>query len=330
MRCVLLASLLSIVGCTTTSIELWSPTPQPDVLEQAVYLKSQKRLDQAEAEVQKYLAQTNDIRLQGSALLLLGEIQEERGNTSAAMDTYKKLINHGTGYESHQTAKGLYKLSWIYERQGNCPMVIATITDLKKFLVSGDEFVRNVEIPARMANCFYVMGHWEKSNTFRVEAMTKMKTINVDNLPADIRWRVFLYFSYVGVPFTENHDRHLSEVIFFGQKDLLHLIEYAPSPFNELAHTRLLELYEALFKQVTAKPQPKSAAEKSESNRQLVQDLSGIIDHIEDLKADKSPVGMATNNSQMFFMKIQNLEERSRQMVRELEIGIQKENKSKK
>lgn len=330
MRFLVLMFLLGVVGCTTTSVNLWSPTPHPDLLENAVYLKKQKKLDQAEAEVQSYLSQTKDIYWQGSALLLLGEIQEERGNTAVAIDTYNQLVNHGVGYESHQTAKGLYKLSWIYERQNNCEKVLATLTDLQKFLVQGDEFVKYVETPARMGNCFYILGHWERANNLRVEAITKIKSINTDRLPEDVRQRVQLYFSFVGIPYTGKQDRHLSEVIFFGQKNLLGLIEHGPNPFNELAYNRLLEMYEAAFAEITNKPKPKNAVEKSETNRRLVKELSGFIDLIEDLKAERSPVGMSTNNTDVFFMKIQNLEERARSLVRQLEIGVQKEQKSKK
>lgn len=330
MKFVVAIFFVALTGCTSVPTDLWSPTPHPDMLENAVYLKNKKKLDQAESEVQSYLTQTKDIYWQGAALLLLGEIQEERGNTSMATDTYKQLVNHGTGYESHQTAKGLYKLSWIYERQGNCQQVIATLTDLQKFLLKGDEFVKNVETPARLANCFYQLGHWEKANTLRVESIMKIKTIDEDSLPTDIRWRVHLYFAFVGIPVTENFDRHLSEVIMFGQKDLLHLIEQAPNPFHELAHARLLEMYDSLYQQITNKPKPKNAAEKSDTNQLLVQELSAYVDLIEELKADKSPQGMATNNTEMFFMKIQNLEARARTLVRQLEIGLQKEKKNKK
>lgn len=330
MKFLIFIFLFALTGCATNPLNLWSPTPQPQLLDNAVYLKSQKKLDQAEAEVQSYLAQTKDIYWQGSALLLLGEIQEERGNTSAAIETYNQLVNHGTGYESHQTAKGLYKLSWIHERQNNCEKVLATLSDLQKFLLDSDAFVKHVETPARTGNCFYVLGQWEKANQLRVEAMTKMKSINTDRLPEDIRWRVYLYFSFVGIPFTANHNRHLSEVILLGQKDLFTMIEHAPNPFNELAYSRLLELYESLYKEITNKPKPASAPEKSEMNRTLVRELSGLIDFIEDLKADRSPPGIATNNTEVFFMKIQNLEERTRTLVRKLEIGIQSEKKSKR
>lgn len=322
--------LSACVGCTTTPAALWAPTPHPDALEQAVYLKEQKKLDQAEAEVQSYLQQTKDIYWQGAALLMLGELQEERGNTPQAMETYRQLLNHGAGYESHQAAKALYKMSWIFERQNNCEQVVATLTDLQKILLKGDEFVKRVETPARLANCYYVLNQWERANKLRAEALTQFRSVNTDTLPEDIRWRVYLYFAFVGASPASSTNRHISEIIEMGQKDLLMLIERAPAPFNELAFSRLHELYESLFKLYTNKPKPKDAEEKEANNQKLLKELASLVDLMEVLKADRSPKDMAVNETDMFFMKMQNLEERARTIVRKLEVGMQKEKKQKR
>lgn len=330
MRLLSFFILFLIVGCTTTPVALWAPTPHPDALEKAVYLKSQKKLDQAEAEVQSYLEQTKDIYWQGAALLMLGEIQEDRDQAAEAMETYRKLLNHGAGYESHQAAKALYKMSWLYERQNNCEQVIATLTDLKKVLLKGDEFIKRVETPARLANCYYVLNHWDRAMNLRTESLQQLKVVNSDNLPNDVRWRSYLYIQFVGMNPMENTDRRLATLIEMGQKDLLNLLERAPAPINEIAFAKLFELYDSLFKLYTNKPKPKNAVEKEENNQQLLKELASFVDHFEELRAARSPKDMAVNETEMFFMKMQNLEERARTIARQLEVGMQKEKKQKR
>lgn len=330
MRVLRFFILLFLMGCTTSQVALWAPTPHPDSLEQAVFLKKQKKLDQAEAEVQSYLQQTKDIYWQGAALLMLGEIQEERGQPAAAMETYKQLLNHGLGYESHQAAKALYKMSWIYERQNNCEQVIATLIDLKKILLKGDDYIKRVETPARLANCYYVLNQWERAASLREESLKQLKIVNSENLPSDVRWRAHLYIQLVGVPAIETTDRRLATLIEMGQKDLLNLLERAPAPINEIAFAKLFELYDSLFKLYTGKAKPKNAIEKEENNQQLLKELASLIDHFEELRAARSPKGMAVNDTDIFFMKLQNLEERTRTIARQLEIGMQKEKKQKR
>lgn len=330
MRFLLILVAMGVVSCTTSPTSLWSPTPHPDSLEQAVFLKKQKKLDQAEAEVLSYLQQSKDIYWQGAALLLMGEIQEESGKTSEAMATFQKLLNHGAGYETHHAAKALYKMSWIYERQNNCQQVIATLTDLQRQLLRGDEFVKKVETPARLANCYYLLNQWERAKTLRAESQKNYKAADLGMVPEDVRWRSYLYISFVGASSLDKTDRHLPEVIDMVQKDLLHLLERAPEPFNELAFKRLLGLYEDLFNEYTNKPKPKTAEEKNENNEILVKELASLVDLIEELKAAKSPKELATNNTDIFFMKIQNIEERARTIVRQLEVGMQKEKKQKR
>lgn len=325
-----LITLAWCIGCSSVPTELWAPTPHPPLLDNAVFLKSQKKLDQAEVEVQSYLDQSKDIYWQGAALLLMGEIQEERSNIPGAMATYRQLLNHGAGYETFHVAKSLYKLSWLYEQQNNCKMVIANLTDLQKVLLRGDEFIKGVETPARLANCYYILNQWERAKQLRSEGLRNLQTVSQYSVPDHVRWRVFLYLSFLGVPSLADTDRHFVDVIGFGQKDMLHLIEQAPAPYNEIAFGRLLEIYEALFMSITKQPKPKNAVEKNETNQMVVKELATLVDLIEVLKAERSPEALKKNNTEIFFMKIQNIEERSRNIVRQLELGMQKEKKRTK
>lgn len=319
-----------LISCTTTAVNLSEPVSQPSFLDQAVHFKNQKKWDQAELEINNYLSQTKDIYWQGSALLLLGEVQEGRGQDTQAIDTYMKLLNHGTGYQTSHVAKGLYQLSWIYERQKNCYKVVVTLNDLLTQTQPTDEFIQNVETPARLANCYYVLNQWDKAKQLRQRAQTQLQKVSQGLVKDAIYWRSYLHLSYVGTLPNEKTDARLRDVISIGQKDLLLVIEQAPSPYGDMATDKLYNMYQTLFEEMTLLPKAKNPVEKNESNLKLVADLSLLVDLIEELKAARTPEGIARNSTDVFFMKIKDIQLKSRKIVEQLDVGLQKEKKGKK
>lgn len=326
MRCIVLALCWFCVQCSSVPQKLWAPVEQPPLLEKAVFLKSQKKWDQAEVEVRNYLVQTQDIYWQGAALLLLGEILEKRQQVSEAQETYNKLLNHA-GYDSYHVGRALYSLSWIDESQQDCQNLIVHLTDLQKMPLKGDDFIKNVELPARLSNCYYWMNQWEAAQTLRTKALNNKSQYKAEDLPADVWWRTHLYLGYVGVLTTEKIDRRYSEIIPLGQKELFLLIEQGPAPFNTMAQERLMSLYESYFLDMTQKPLAKTAVEKNAINTTMLRELSLLVDLIEELKSYKSPEGLTANSTESFLSKIEAIRQKARTLAQRLELGIQKEQK---
>ena len=326
MKYSLLMVCCLLIQCATLSQSLLNPVVQPTLLDKALHLKSQKKWDQAEAEVRNYLVQTQDIYWQGAALLLLGEILEKQDKMVEAKETYNKLLSHA-GYDSYHVARGLYNLSWVYEKEQNCQNVILHLTDLQKKTPVEDDFIKNVESPVRLANCYYWMGEWEMAQKMRTSALKYKNQYSLDRVTPEVWWRSHLYFGYVGVLTTAAIDRRYAQIIPVGQKELFYMIEQAPKPFSSLAEDRLIQLYEHYYAQTTNKAPVQSAVEKNELNKAMLYDLSQMVDFVEELKSYKSPEGLAQNTTDDFFSKINLIDQKIRAKVNRLELGIQKEQK---
>jgi tetratricopeptide (TPR) repeat protein len=330
----LTCSMAFLFSCASFQKEtsLQAPIDYADDLDTAVYLMKQKRYDQAETKVKNYLLQTTDLYEHGSALLLLGEIYEETDNIERATDTYKKLVDHGAGYHSSQMVKALYKLSWLYERRQMYEDVLVLLVDLKKNLRNNDDFIKNVETPARLANTYYVLNKWDKALQYRSEALNRLQHSDYSEQAAEMLARSYFYLSLVQLEPNAKVDRHYSEVISAAQKDLLRLVESDNLEIHKKAAQLLLRLYQSYFDDIIQHPAPKNAVEKNQTNTMIVQNLAKLMDGIEELKALRRPDEVQKNPEAVnqFFVQLKVIEDRTRTLAHKLELGIQSEKKTKK
>lgn len=314
------------IQCSSLPQNIWTQTQHPKALDNAVYLKDQKKWDQAEAEVRSYLVQTQDLYWQGAALLLLAEVQEGQQQFSQAQETYEQLLNH-LGYDGLHVSKALYHLSWLDERNQDCQRMIIHLTDLQKRSWKEDQFVKSVESPARLANCYYWMGQWDKAQNYRETAVKNYIHFKAKDVPGDVFWRAPLYMNYVGIQTQAIVERHYQEIITQGQKALLQLAEQAPPPFNSVAEERLIDLYSEYLGQILNRSMPSSIEERNEENKRKLQDLATFVDLFEELKSYQSIEGFAQHSVAEFYSRLQAMDHKARTVAHQLEMGMQKEKK---
>ncbi|MCB9073841.1 MAG: hypothetical protein H6623_09480 [Bdellovibrionaceae bacterium] len=300
----------------------------PDELDTVRYLIKEKEYKQAEAQTQSYLMQTNDIYWHGTALLLLGEIQEETRDYPGALETYKKLIEHGKGYDLSHQRQGLYRISWMYEILQNYDYLLTTLIDLQKARMP-DDFIQYIETPARLANVYYVMGVWEKALEYRSAALNYWQKHPLRGEPTDSLLRPYFYLSFMQLTPGKDLDRHYSEVLHLAEKDLLYVMENASPEMSEKAAQDLLHVYRQYFTKIVGVPVPKNSVDKQEVNTQKLRGLADLMDAIEVLKAMHTPEAVKSESPSVkgFFIQLKEIEEKTRQVAHELEFGIEKEKK---
>lgn len=319
----------ALVSCTSSPSVLNSASEYPEEFGTAVHLVQMKEYDKAEAHMKNYLQQTRDIRWHGSALLLLGDIYKEKGDVDQAITTYKQVVEHGAGFHTAHVARALYQLSWQYEKLQKYEDLVYVLTDLPKHLKTGDDFVRLVETPARLANAYYTMNLWDKAMSFREQSLKAIADGGANNVPDETASRVYFYLSFVQLIAPHDMDRRYPTVVSMAQKDLLRLIERKSHDISEKAAWDLWNLYQSYYKFISERPMPKNAVEKRERNTAMLAELARFIDVVEELKVARSPENIIVNKerSANFIARIAKLESDARALAHALEIGVQPEPK---
>jgi len=319
-------------ACGTFQESSISVIEYPPALETAHRFYREKNLPRAEAEVDRYLSTTTEVYYHGYAYLLLGEIRETGGQEARAVDAYKQVMSHAAGYHSTALAQALYRLSWIYERENKYEDMLVTLLDLQRNLRAGDNFIKLVETPARLANLYYVLGQWEKAlaerNKLTPEIMTKYKHLakNENNIFQAQFYRAFQVLKpTLGVPKQSN------DVVAMTQKELLEIGEMGPQKMAEKAFKAIEDGYTYEFSLLKKPIVAKNPVESDVASRRRLDEWAKYIDMIEDLKAERRPAELAVNSSQslQFFARMEGLESESKRRIQQLEFGMRPSNKGK-
>ncbi len=326
--------LISIASCSHLSSEsIGSVIEYPPELKEANYFLRNKNTERAESEVLKYLGTNRDVYWLGQAYLLLGEIREAADQESSALDAYKQAIKHSTGYNSTITAQGLYRMSWIYERTLQYKDLQIALTDLLHVLGSGDNFIKHIETPARLANTYYVLGQWERALKQR-DSITKDVFNRYKSLAKDASnlFQARLYLAFQGMKPISQTPYKSQQIIKNCRQELLEVTEMGTPDLAEQAVEVLRREYQRYFSQLKPPRMGKTTEETLANNREQILELSTFVDEINELRVLRRPPELISNQQLNldFFRDLQAMEQEARQIVHSLAYGIQKMQSTKK
>ncbi len=325
---------LSISACS----HLWAPSinsviDYPPELREAHYFLRNKNPERAEAEVQKYLGTNQEVYWLGQAYLLMGEIRESMGQENLALESYRQAIKHGAGYNSTITAQGLYRMSWIYERTLQYKDLQITLLDLVHVLGSGDNFIKHIEAPARLANTYYVLGQWDRAleqrDKISKEIFDRYKSMAKDEKNL---FQARLYLAFQGMKPISITPYKSQQIIKSCRQELLEVGEMGTPELAEQAMEVLRREYLRYFSQLKPSRLGKTTEETLANNREQILELSSFVDEINELRVLRRPPELIQNKQLNvdFFREVQAMEQEARQIVHGLSYGIQKMQNSKK
>lgn len=321
---------MQIVGCSSlVSQPSISVIDYPPELREAQYFLRNKNPERAETEVQKYLGTNRDVYWLGQAHLMLGEIRESMGQENLAVEAYKQAIKHGAGYHSTITAQGLYRMSWIYERTLQYNDLQIVLLDLLNVLGNGDNFIKHIETPARLANTYYVLGQWDRAIQQR-DRITKEIFERYKGLAKDDKnlFQARLYMALQGMKPISITPYKSQQIIANCRQELLEVAEMGTPELAEKAAEVLQNEYQRYFSQLKVENRAKNPVDILEKNKIQISQLSSFVDEINELRVLRRPPELIINKQLNvdFFRQLQLMEHEARQIVHSLAFGIQKAN----
>lgn len=299
----------------------------PPELREAQYFLRNKNPERAETEVQKYLGTNRDVYWLGQAHLMLGEIRESMGQENLAVEAYKQAIKHGAGYNSTITAQGLYRMSWIYERTLQYNDLQIVLLDLLNVLGNGDNFIKHIEAPARLANTYYVLGQWDRALQQR-DLITKDIFERYKSLAKDEKnlFQARLYMAFQGMKPISITPYKSQQIISQCRQELLEVAEMGTPELANKAVEVLQNEYQRYFSQLKVENRAKNPVEILEKNKTQIAELSSFVDEINELRVLRRPPELIANKQLNvdFFRQLQLMEHEARQIVHSLAFGIQR------
>jgi hypothetical protein len=337
ISCLMSASLMSagvLTACShLKSQSMISVVEYPPELKEAQYFLRNQNTERAESDVLKYLGSNRDVYWLGQAYLLLGEIREAAGQESEALEAYKQAIKHGAGYNSTITAQGLYRASWIYERTLRYEDLQIALRDLLHVLGSGDNFIKHIETPARLANTYYVLGQWERAlkqrDSITTDVFNRYKSMAKDEKNL---FQARLYMAFQGMNPISLTPYKSQQIIKNSRNELLEVAEMGTPELAEQAVDVLRREYQRYFSQLKPPRMGKTAEETLANNKEQILELSTFVDEINELRVLRRPPELIINKQLIvdFFRDLQGMEQEARQIVHGLAFGIQKMQNAKK
>ncbi|MBY0385767.1 hypothetical protein K2X05_11480 [bacterium] len=302
----------------------------PPELREAQYFLRNKNPERAETEVQKYLGTNRDVYWLGQAHLMLGEIRESMGQENLAVEAYKQAVKHGAGYQSTVTAQGLYRMSWIYERTLQYNDLQIVLLDLLNVLGKGDNFIKHIETPARLANTYYVLGQWDRAIQQR-DQITRDIFERYRSLAKDEKnlFQARLYMAFQGMKPISITPYKSQQIISHCRQELLEVAEMGTPELAEKAVEVLQNEYQRYFSQLKIENRAKNPVDILEINKLQIAELSSFVDEINELRVLRRPPELIVNKQLNvdFFRQLQLMEHEARQIVHGLAFGIQRASK---
>ncbi len=283
--------------------------------------------ERAESEVQRYLGTTRDVYWLGQAQLMLGEIRESVGQENLAIEAYKQAIKHGAGYHSTIAAQALYRMTWIYERTLQYNDLQITLLDLLNVLGSGDNFIKHIETPARLANTYYVLGKWDQALAQR-DKIAQTQFDRYKSLAKDETnlFQARLYMSFQGMKPISITPYKSQQIIANCREELLEVAEMGTPSLSQRALKVLESEYQRYFSQLKTTRSAKNPIDVLEKNKVQIAELATFVDEINELRTLRRPTELIVNKQPNleFFRSLQTMEQEARQIVHALAFGIQK------
>lgn len=330
---VFLIFVCALSACNTFSSEpAITVIDYPPELKEAQYFLRNKNAERAEFEVQKYLGTTRDVYWLGQAQLMLGEIRESMGQENLAVEAYKQAVKHGAGYHSTIAAQGLYRMSWIYERTLQYNDLQITLLDLLNVLGSGDNFIKHIETPARLANTYYVLGKWDEAlkqrDRITTETFDRYKSLAKDESNL---FQARLYMAFQGMKPISITPYKSQQIIANCRQELLEVAEMGTPQLAERAIEVLRSEYQRYFSQLKETRRARTPIEALDKNKQQIDELATFVDEINDLRVLRRPPELIVNKqlNLEFFRNLQQMEQDARHIVHSLAFGLQRAQQTK-
>lgn len=325
--------VMSLTDCSSlTTDSSVTVIDYPPELKAAQDFLNRKNAERAEFEVQRYMGTTRDVYWLGQAQLMLGEIRESIGQENLAVEAYKQAMKHGAGYHSTITAQALYRMSWIYERTLQYNDLQITLLDLLNVLGSGDNFIKHIETPARLANTYYVLGKWEKALQQRDQitptVFDRYKSLAKDETNL---FQAKLYMSFQGMKPISITPYKSQQIIAHCRQELLEVAEMGTPALSQKALQVLESEYQRYFSQLKLNRGARTPIEVLEKNKAQIAELATFVDEINELRVLRRPTELIVNKQTNidFFRSLQKMEQEARQIVHGLAFGLQKIQQSK-
>lgn len=325
---VTLAATLALLSCSHLP-ESMTEIEYPPTLTSARNSIDKKNYLTAEKQIQAYLSNPNDIHWHGHAYLLLGEAREDGGRLTEAVDAYKHAVTQGAAYDQKIMVKALYRISWIYEREGEYKDLLVVLNDLEKTLTSKDVFVKYVETPARMANVYFALDNWEKALEMREKSHPELNP-NGNNVGA---YEAKLYRSFAALDTKVIAPQGVTpeQLLSLVQKELLEVGEMGAVATAHKAYASLLRQYQHIWKPMQDVKKMKTKEEQINYNKGHLELLAKFLDQIEELKASRRPSEVLNNPTlnKDFFNQLDKIEKEVRRQAQDFNFGPQKEKQKK-
>lgn len=315
--------ILILTGCSSSRDSITS-IEYPHTLREARQALQDRNYKKVESSINSYLTKAKDIYWNGHAYLLLGESREASGQSEKAIEAYKKALNQATGYDDKVAIAALYRISWIYEKDRKFKDLIIVLKDLRNNLADGDEFIRDIETPSRMANAYYIENLWDKAVEERnsVDLKTVAGSLQGSTPEALLRARLYRALAVYG----ENKDISVDLVLPLVQKEILDVGESAEVAVAEKGFQHLKTLYSTKWKTLNQKKKFPKIEEQMNFNKGQLDQLAAFMDLIQDLKSSRRPPDTISNKvlNTDFFKFLDDLEKDVRARAQSMEMGVQK------
>lgn len=312
-----------LTGCVSSRDSI-TQIEYPHTLREARQAFEDRNYKKVESSISSYLTKAKDIYWHGHAYLLLGESREASGQNDKAIEAYKKALNHATGYDDKVAVAALYRISWIYEKERQFKDLIVVLQDLKKNLNDGDEFIRDVETPSRLANAYYMEGLWEKALAERNAVDLKAVAGSLQGATTEGYQKAQLYRAFA--VFGENAAISVDLILPLVQKEILDVGETAEASVADKGFQHLKKLYSTQWKALSQKKKFPKIEDQMNFNKGQMDQLAHFMDLMQDLKSSRRPPGTISNPglNADFFKFLDHLEKDVRAYAQNMEMGLQK------
>lgn len=276
----------------------------PDELEAVHSLILKKKTDDARMKIEDYLNKAENINWYGHAYFLNGFLYEMEENFPQAIVHYRSAIVHSHKFNSSVEAKALYNLSYVNERTQNWNDLLVNLLDLMKRRRHFDPLVANIEIPARLAATYAVLGKMQEAENFHRQASQNFERIirkEPFTFPKEEISKA-LYYLGLGIydPKTESYAQ-LIKKLDLGQKYFLASVEASDSEWSERSMARLLAQYDKAWEMIQSYSSEefkndKLAQRKQQHNAQLEM-ASELYDLTHRIRAEEFPLSSVNQRS---------------------------------
>lgn len=324
----MLFTLFIVVGCSTTPRGASPYLKYPKELDDVHNLIVQKKTDDARMRVDDYLNKAENINWYGHAYFLKGFLYEMDDNVEQAAVFYRTAINHSVKFDSNVEAKALYNLSFVNERIQNWNELLLNLTDLMKRRQFFDPVIGQVEIPARLAAAYAVLGKLAEAEVFHKQARQNFERMIRKSSEFIPKHELAKTLYYLGLdvydPRMENFNG-LIKKLDIGQKYFLAAAEASDNDWSERASSRIVALYEKAWNMIhtyrTQEFKNDELAQRRQKHATQLEMASELYDLTHRLRVEEFPLADVNRRSRRIMEESEGWLDRLEKFAQKLDLG---------